>query len=228
MAQRRMFSKKIVSSDAFLDMSIATQALYFHLGMEADDDGFVNPKKIMKMIGSSDDDLKVLVAKRFALPFENGVVVIKHWLINNQIRKDFYEPTMYQEQKKLIETKENKAYTECKQNVNNLLTQYSIDKDRLDKISLVKEETPSQIANNFFLKGNYYKEYLELFSNDSNKEFISKEFDKFILYWTEPNATGNKQRWQKETTFEVKRRLTTWLGKVGSFNNSNKKISKIL
>ena len=133
-----MFSKKIVSSDAFLDMSIATQALYFHLGMEADDDGFVNPKKIMKMIGSSDDDLKVLLSKRFILPFENGVVVIKHWLINNLIRKDFYQPTMYLEQKSKLNIKDNKSYTEldkneCLQNVNNLDTQYRIGKDRLGK-----------------------------------------------------------------------------------------------
>ena len=131
MAQRRMFSLKIVSSDAFLDMPLSTQALYFHLGMYSDDDGFVNPKKIMRMIGSSSDDLKLLIAKRFVLTFENGVIVIKHWKINNLIRKDFYQETVYINQKKSLTFNKNKAYTE---NVNNLSPQV-----RLDKVSIVNK-----------------------------------------------------------------------------------------
>lgn len=90
-----MFSPDIVDSDAFLDMPTSSQLLYFHLGMRADDDGFVNPKKIMRMVGANGDDLKVLLTKRFLLPFESGVVVIKHWLIHNLIRKDRYKETMY-------------------------------------------------------------------------------------------------------------------------------------
>ena len=98
MAERRMFTQKIVDSDAFLDMPLTTQALYFHLNMRADDDGFVNnPKKIQRMICASDDDLKLLIAKRFLLAFENGVVVIKHWRMHNLLRKDRYNPTQYQE-----------------------------------------------------------------------------------------------------------------------------------
>lgn len=136
MAQRRMFSQKIVASDAFIDMPVSARELYFQLGMYADDDGFINPKKVIRMIGSSEDDLKLLIIKRFVLPFENGVVVIKHWKINNLIRKDFYEETIYLEQKKMLTLKQNKAYTEkSKQNVNNLLTQYSIDKDSIDNIN---------------------------------------------------------------------------------------------
>ena len=133
MSARRMFSDKIVESDAFLDMPISTQALYFHLGMEADDDGFVNPKKVMRIIGASDDDLKVLASKRFVLPFENGVVVIKHWLINNMVRKDFYKETVYLEQKQQLRIKENKSYTE---NVNKMLTEptHRIGKDRIGKV----------------------------------------------------------------------------------------------
>lgn len=110
---RRLFSTQIVDSDAFLDMSSSTQNLYFHLGMRADDDGFVgNPKKIMRMCGGNEDDLKVLKAKRFILSFESGVVVIKHWLIHNTIRKDRYNPTQYLEEKNLLRIKENKAYTD--------------------------------------------------------------------------------------------------------------------
>ena len=112
MAQRRMFSPKIVNSDAFLDMPVSTQALYFHLGMHADDDGFVNPRFVMRMAGASEDDLKVLLTKRFLLPFENGVIVIKHWRINNQIKPDRYHPTIYQDQYKQLAIKENGSYTE--------------------------------------------------------------------------------------------------------------------
>lgn len=111
MAQRRMFSPDIVNSDAFLEMPPSTQGLYFQLGMKADDDGFVNPKMVMRMIGSSDDELKVLIGKRFVLPFENGVIVIKHWRINNRVRKDWYRPTMYAEQKALLFVKNNGGYT---------------------------------------------------------------------------------------------------------------------
>lgn len=136
MAQRRMFSLKIVSSDAFLEMPTSSRELYFQLGMYADDDGFVNPKKIMRMIGASDDDLKVLLTKRFLLSFENGVVVVKHWLINNLVRKDFYQETIYLEEKKLLFTKDNKSYTDdCKQIVNNLDTQVRLGKDRIDNIT---------------------------------------------------------------------------------------------
>lgn len=108
-----MFTQKIVDSDAFLDMPLSTQALYFHLNMRADDDGFVNnPKKIQRMIAASEDDLKLLIAKRFLLAFENGVVVIKHWRMHNLLRKDRYNPTQYQEQMEQLLLKDNGSYTE--------------------------------------------------------------------------------------------------------------------
>ena len=113
MAERRMFAKTIIDSDAFLDMPLSAQALYFHLSMRADDDGFINnPKKIQRMIGASDDDCKLLLLKRFLITFESGVVVIKHWKIHNYIRNDRYKPTIYKEEKALLVEKENKAYTE--------------------------------------------------------------------------------------------------------------------
>ena len=112
MAERRMFAKTIIDSDAFLDMPLSTQALYFHLSMRADDDGFINnPKKIQRMIGASDDDLRVLLAKKFLIPFESGIVVIKHWRIHNYIRNDRYKETVYQEEKAQLSVKENNAYT---------------------------------------------------------------------------------------------------------------------
>ena len=113
MAERRMFAKTIIDSDPFLDMPLSTQALYFHLSMRADDDGFINnPKKIQRMIGASDDDLKVLIMKRFILPFDSGVVVIKHWRMHNYIRNDRYKETVYQEEKSQLLLKENGSYTE--------------------------------------------------------------------------------------------------------------------
>ncbi len=111
MAERRMFAKTIIDSDAFLEMSISARLLYYDLAMRADDDGFINsPKKIMKMIGASDDDMNILILRKFIIPFENGIVVIKHWRIHNYIRKDTYNETPYKEEKSLLEIDENKAY----------------------------------------------------------------------------------------------------------------------
>lgn len=136
MANKRMFTMKIVDSDSFLDMPLSTQCLYFHLNMRADDDGFVgNPKRICKLIGCNDDDLKLLLMKRFVLGFENGVIVIKHWRMHNTIQKDRYTPTTYSDELKQLGIKDNKSYTlspmetKCIQNVS---TDIDIDKD-IDK-----------------------------------------------------------------------------------------------
>ena len=108
-----MFAKMIIDSDAFLDMPLSTQALYFHLNMRADDEGFVNkPKMIMRMIGASQNELELLLAKRYLLLFDSGVVVIKHWRIHNYIQKDRFKSTLYQEERDMLGIKENKSYTE--------------------------------------------------------------------------------------------------------------------
>ncbi len=107
-----MFSPDIVESEEFLDMPHSSQSLYFHLAMRADDDGFVQPKTIMRLIGANADDLKVLLGKRFLLPFESGVVVVKHWLIHNMIRADRYKQTRFLKEKNTLFLKENKAYTD--------------------------------------------------------------------------------------------------------------------
>jgi len=151
MAERRMFAKTIIDSDAFLDMPLSTQALYFHLSMRADDDGFLNnPKKIMRMVGASEDELKVLMGKKFLLGFESGVIVIKHWKIHNYIRSDRYKETLYHEEKLLLEETENKSYTLNAvipmakvlgiPNDNQMDTQVRLGKVRLGKDSIVKEE----------------------------------------------------------------------------------------
>jgi len=118
MAERRMFAKTIIGSDAFLDMPQSTQALYFHLSMRADDDGFVNsPKSVMRLVGCNDDDMRVLCTKKFVIPFDSGVVVIKHWRIHNYISKDRYTETKYKVEKARLAIDENGSYTECIQDV---------------------------------------------------------------------------------------------------------------
>ena len=184
MAERRMFTQKIVDSDAFLDMPLSTQCLYFHLNMRADDDGFVNnPRKIQRMIGASEDDLKLLIAKRFILGFESGVIVIKHWRMHNLIRKDRYHPSQYQEELQSLGIKDNGSYTENGNQLatswqpvgNQLATEVSIGKDSIGK--------------------------------DNNISSLTEEFD--ALWRLYPRKQGKQKafdyykRWKKKgTTFE--------------------------
>ncbi len=174
-----MFSLDIVASDAFLDMSTSTRELYFQLCMYADDDGFVNPKKIMRMVGASGDDLKVLLVKRFLLTFETGVVVIKHWLIHNLIRTDRYKETMYLEEKKSLKIKENKAYTDSatKRQPNGDISQpqYSIDKDSIDKIRL--DKNTSIVASDKLIFGEF-----------KNVKLLKEEEDKLVKTFGEKNT----------------------------------------
>lgn len=142
MAERRMFAKTIIDSDAFLDMPQSTQLLYFHLSMRADDDGFINnPKSIMRNVKCNDDDLTLLAAKKFIINFGSGIVVIKHWKIHNYIAKDRYKETKYKQEKSMLSLDENNSYTleennmytECIQPVYEMDTQVRLGKDRLGK-----------------------------------------------------------------------------------------------
>lgn len=178
MAERRMFAKTIIDSDSFLDMPLSSQALYFHLSMRADDEGFVNnPKKIARMIGASDDDFKVIVAKNFVIPFESGIVVIKHWRIHNYIQKDRFKETVYKEERSELELKDNGAYTisegvytECIQNVSRLETQDSIGKyrDSIGKVSIeeIKQKHKFGDNSNVLLTDDEIQKLREQFPND--------------------------------------------------------------
>ena len=136
MAEKRMFSKKITNSDAFLEMPVTARLLYYDLNMEADDDGFVgNPKGIMRMTGARDDDMRILLEKKFIIYFECGVIVIKHWRIHNTIKNDRYKPTVYQEEFSSLIIKENKAYTQTVQNVSSLEPQNRIEEIKLEEIN---------------------------------------------------------------------------------------------
>lgn len=162
MAERRMFSKTITDTDAFLDMPHSAQALYFHLAMHADDEGFVgNPKKIQKMIGANDDDAKLLILKRFILVFDSGVIVIKHWKIHNYIQSDRFKETTYLEEKSMLTLDGKKAYiersdTDCIQNGYNSDTQVSIGKSKdsigKDSIELEGGQAASSTTRKRFVK----------------------------------------------------------------------------
>lgn len=157
MAERRMFAKTIIDSDSFLDMPVSARLLYYDLGMRADDDGFVNsPKKIMKMIGATQDDLSILILKKFIIPFESGVVVIKHWKIHNYIRKDTYNETTYKDEKSILKLDENKAYTIDEEQQRLLFVDESSTQVRLGKVSIGKDSidnnTTTTIEESQFLK----------------------------------------------------------------------------
>ena len=148
MAERRMIAKSIIKSDQFLDMPATTQCLYFHLLLEADDDGFINaPKSIMRVIGAKDDDMRVLQAKGYIIPFESGVIVIKHWRLHNSLRKDRYNPNpqLENERKQLVvaDNKEYQLATNWQPNGNQLATSsiplVATGKDRLGKDRLGKD-----------------------------------------------------------------------------------------
>ena len=184
MAEKRMFTQKIIDSDAFLDMPLSSQALYFHLNMRADDDGFVNnPKRIQRTIGASEDDLKLLIVKRFVIGFDSGVIVIKHWKMHNTLRKDRYNPTQYQEELQTLEIKENSSYTEkggnqlatnWQPNGNQLATQYSIDKNRLVEDSIDNNILPSPKPKK--PSKHKYGEYNNVLLTDEELEKLKDEY----------------------------------------------------
>ena len=195
MAQKRMFAKTIIDSDAFLDMSSSTQNLYFHLGMRADDDGFINnPKMIMRIINSSQDDLNVLILKKFILPLDNGIIVIKHWRINNYIQSDRYTPTKYQDELKKLELDENRAYT-LKDDVYTLDTQVSKDKISLDKVSIDKSSkkkfTPPTL------------EQIEAYCIERNNNVDAKKFYEYFNAGNWVDSKGNKVK-------SWKQKILTW------------------
>lgn len=151
MAERRMFAKSIVLSDVFLDMPMSARCLYFTLGMLADDDGFVgNPKSIMRQCGASQDDMLILLQKRYILGFESGVIVIKHWRMNNYLRNDRHQDTTYLEEKELLTIDNKGAYTEKDGNKalfdvgipsdNQVTTVYGYTEDSIGKDSKGKDK----------------------------------------------------------------------------------------
>lgn len=216
MAERRMFAKTIIDSDAFLEMPTTSQLLYFHLAMRADDDGFVNkPKSLMRMVGCKDDDLKLLFLKKFLIPFESGVVVIKHWKIHNYIRKDTYTETKYKEEKASLELDENSAYRLaettplqlCDESVDEPLTQDRKGKDSTGKDnntcvefdrfwSLYPKKIDKQGALRAFKKVDVDIEVIiKALENHKRSLQWTKDGGQFIPH---PTTWLNQRRWEAE------------------------------
>ena len=176
-----MFAKTIIDSDAFLDMPVTSQLLYFHLSMRADDDGFINkPKTIMRICSCKDDDMKLLIAKKFIIPFETGIVVIKHWKIHNYIAKDRYKETKYKEEKASLEYDENNAYTLCIQPVYELTTQDRLGEDRLgkDSIECIPDSDESKPTPKKKAVKHKHGEYQHVLLTDDEAEKLIEEYGK--------------------------------------------------
>jgi hypothetical protein len=211
MANRRMFNKEIVNSDAFTSMPISSQALYFHLGMEADDDGFVNnPLRVARTINVGGDDLKVLILKKFLIDFQTGIVVIKHWRKNNQIRYDRYNQTNYLEEASKLFIKKDGTYTVDADNIgvipfmatkkqpdsNHWLPQYSVVKSSLVEISEVKESKESNNNDLYFM---------DQLNKDVKKNTAFETLEKLIK--------NNFLTPKRELTEVEARMLFEWVGK---------------
>lgn len=174
-----MVSKQIIDSDAFLDMSSTSQLLYFHLIMRADDEGFVgNVKKIMREIGIQNDDFKILIAKRFLIAFETGVVVIKHWLIHNTIRMDRFNETSYQDEKNLLDVKQNKAYTEL-ETIGLPVGNQMEPQVKLSKVNLTKSKLSEESEKSVF--GEHKNVFINLEELEKLKEKIGENNTNLLI-----------------------------------------------
>lgn len=193
-----MFAKGIVLSDAFLDMPLGARCLYLTYGMLADDDGFINnPKSIIRQCGATEDDLKILLSKKFVLGFPSGIICIKHWKINNYIQRDRYTPTKYIREKAMLRLDEygiyhytekanelcstNVVYTQDCENLNPVYTQYRLGKDRIGK------DTES-ISDNFQNKTEPYS--LLVVDGDFSAE--KENMHRIVSAWNETGLTKVK------------------------------------
>ena len=222
MAERRMFAKTIIDSDAFLDMPMSARLLYYDLGMRADDDGFINsPKKIMRMIGASNDDVNILIARKFVIPFDSGVVVIKHWRINNYLRNDRYTETKYLEEKSNLEVDKNGSYT-AKNNTGIPvgIPTVSTGKVRLGKDSIGKDINTISCNENSEIevldqKEMWFESFWEIYPKHQDKKKAKQKFLKLCTNEKEYKAIMNGLRnvlpvWAKKDTKYIPM-PTTWL-----------------
>lgn len=210
MAERRMFAKTIVTSDAFLDMPLSARCLYFTLGMFADDDGFVNnPKSIMRQVGACTDDLNLLLFKRFILSFDSGIIVIKHWRIHNYIQKDRYKETKYIEEKSTLMLDDKGAYTERIQDVYSLDTQ---DREEEDKEGEVISFTHSADGEEDLSSPEHRRRYLGgigknvvFLSDEQMSDLLDKmsveEFDYYVGVVADSELKGH--HYKKKTHYQA-------------------------
>lgn len=196
MASKRMFKLSVVSSDAFTAMTLSAQALYFHLNLRADDDGFIDsPLRIMREIGANQGDMEQLLKKRYLIYYESGVIVVKHWRLHNTLRKDRYKPTLYQEEFAQLEEKESGVYTEVghrnlteidngNQNGNQMahrIDKSSIDKNRIDKSNESSDAAPtSKIKTNAKLTKSKYGEFGHVKLTTTEIDKLKSEYPNYL------------------------------------------------
>lgn len=179
MAEKRMLSKKVTDSDEFISMSSAAQALYTHINQSADDDGFSNQVQLcLWKAHASTDDLKMLLAKQFIISFDSGVIVVRHWKVNNTIQKDRYKETEFVEEKAQLSCDGRGLYTKCIQDGNSLYPQISIDKNRLDKGSIEEDicASPAEPTKPSAPQKHKYGEYKNVLLTDEEYEKLKDEF----------------------------------------------------
>ena len=224
MAQKRMFSKLITNDDNFLEMPCSSQVLYFHLSMNADDDGFVNNwKSIMRMTGTKEDDLKVLITKQYVIPFDSGVIVIRHWRLNNYLQKDRTVPTQYQEELKKLQVNKNNVYemyTNCIHSIDkNSIDKNSIDKNNIynveDIIAYLNKKLSTNYKTNTKSTVSKIKARLkEGFTVEDFKTVIDKKYDEWrgtemekymrpdTLFGTKFESYLNQKKIERQKTFD--------------------------
>ena len=209
MAERRMFAKTIIDSDAFMDMPMSARLLYYDLGMRADDDGFINsPKKIMRMIGATNDDINILIAKKFIIPFENGVIVIKAWKINNYIRSDRYKETNYKEEKRLLNIEETGMYT-------------------LKNIDKNYNGIPVGIPTGYTGKDRIGKDRIDNNIGEKSKRFIPPTLEEVKNYCLERNNNIDAENfinfYSSKGWYVGKNKMKDWKAAVRTWENRDKK-----
>lgn len=222
MANKRMFSLYVIDSDAFLDMPLSTQALYFHLCMRADDDGFINnPKKIQRMVRATDDDMKLLIAKQFLIPFETGVLVIRHWKIHNAIRKDMYKPTMCIAEKAFVDTDDTGLYQVRNEPVTD--TVRGCIKGVTDSAQS-RDETVTLDKNRLDIDKNSKNK------GEKRKRFVPPTVDEVRAYCEERKNGIDPQRfvdfYQSKNWMVGKNKMTDWKASVRTWEGINKKQQK--
>ena len=197
MAEKRMFSKSVIDTDQFIEMPVSARLLYFDLGMRADDDGFITPKRVMKMTGATEDDLRILISRRYVIPFESGVIVIRHWRMNNYLKSDRYKETEYKDEKDCLELVENRYEikdgtnldTKCLQSgytgKDRIEIELEIDKDSTSKINKGESKEGNENRSKNLISPALFKKFEGVFADFRNADAI--------MGWIESRKKTNKK-----------------------------------
>lgn len=229
MANRRMFSRDVVETDKFLGMPLTTQTLYFHLGMEADDDGFVSsPKKVQRAVGCTEGDLKHLASCGYIIPFESGVIVIAHWKRSNYIQSDRYRKTSCREEAEKLRLEENvyRLDTDCIRAVSIMDTQDSLSKVNIDEDNINTSEQAPKNGNGIFIileDGTFYDvplDKLTMWQQAYPDLDVKRELYQ-MASWCDANLSKRKSR------RDVEKFINGWLNRSQKDGQQNSKKEEV-